>query len=324
MFGSFRLILALAVALAHADVSWSGSHIGVVAVVSFFLLSGYVVAGLLAPGTRLSHSCTRFYLERAARLLPLYYAFLLVGIVIAALGNITSSLHGPGTSQQIAGHLLVIPLNYYMLWPDMGRNLLLPPAWSLGLEIQFYLLAPWLLRKPAWLLGTAGVSLGISTAAFLGLLHTDWFAYRLLCGNLFIFLSGVWLYRLHHQKASPTPLLLVWTYCLALFIFTRQLGTWGTPFTFEVLLGYLLGLPALALLGKYSRKRWDDHLGQLAYGVFLGHFCVLWIFQHLGWLTAPGRPLSLYIGLVLGTAYLGHALIERPLIAYRRHIRHYN
>lgn len=324
MFGSFRLILALTVALAHADVTWGGWHLGVIAVVSFFMLSGYVVAGLLAPGSRLANSSTRFYLERATRLLPLYYAFLLAGIVIAMLGNITPSLGGPGTPVQIAGHLLVIPLNFYMLWPDLGRNLLLPPAWSLGLEIQFYLLAPWLLRKPAWLLGTLVLSLGISTAAHLGLLHTDWFAYRLLCGNLYIFLSGVLLYRLHHQKASLTPLLLMWTYCLALFFLTSQLGIWGTPFTFEVLLGYLLGLPALALLGKLARQNWDDHLGQLAYGVFLGHFCVLWIFNNLGWLTPPGRPLALYIMLIVGMAYLGHRLIERPLTAYRRRMRYYN
>ena len=321
MFGSFRLILALAVALAHATVSWGGSHLGVIAVVSFFMLSGYVVAGLLTPGSALAKSPTAFYLERAVRLLPLYYAFLLVGLIIAMLGGITTSLDGPGTPIQIAAHLLVIPLNYFMIWPELGRNLLLPPAWSLGLEIQFYLLAPWLLRKPTWLLGTLVVSLGVSTAALLGQLHTDWFGYRLLCGNLYIFLSGVWLCRVHNQKASPTPLLLVWAYCLALLIITRQLGTWDTPFTFEVLLGYLLGLPVLALLGKLPRKTWDDHLGQLAYAGFLGHFAVLWVFQNLGWLIPPGRPLLLYLALVLGIALAGHLIIERPLLTWRRSMR---
>jgi peptidoglycan/LPS O-acetylase OafA/YrhL len=302
MFGSFRLILALTVALAHANVSWGGSHLGVIAVVSFLMLSGYVVAGLLAPGTSLAKSPSSFYLERAARLLPLYYAFLLVGVIIATVGTMTPTLDGPGSPAQIISHLLIVPLNYYMVWPDLGRNLLLPPAWSLGLEIQFYLLAPWLLRKPGWLLGALALSLGVSLSAYLGLIHTDWFGYRLLCGNLYIFLSGAWLYRMHHQKASPTPLLLVWVLILALFILTRQLGTWGTPFTFEVLLGYLLGLPALALLGQRPRKTWDDHLGQLAYGAFLGHFAVLWLFQTLGWLTPPGRPLPLYVALVLATA----------------------
>lgn len=324
MFGSFRLLLALTVALAHANVSWGGWHLGVIAVVSFLVLSGYVVGALLAPGSALAQSPAKFYLERAVRLLPLYYAFLLVGLIIAMIGGITSSLNGPGTPVQLAAHLLVIPLNYYMVWPELGRNLLLPPAWSLGLEIQFYLLAPWLLRKPSLMLGALVVSLGMATAAHLGLLHTDWFGYRLLCGNLYLFLSGAWLYRMHHQKASAAPLLLVWATTLALFMLTGQLGTWGTPFTFEVLLGTLLGLPALALLGKRPRKHWDDRLGQLAYGVFLGHFCVLWVFENLGWLAPPGRPLLLYMVLVLVIAYLGHALVERPLTVFRRRLRLYN
>ena len=324
MFGSLRLLLAFTVALAHANVSWGGWHLGVIAVVSFFMLSGYVVGALLAPGSALARSPATFYLERATRLLPLYYAFLAVGVVIALAGNITPTLDGPGTPAQMAAHLLLIPLNYYMVWPELGQNLLLPPAWSLGLEIQFYLLAPWLVRKPNGLLTALALSLTIATAAHLSLLHTDWFGYRLLCGNLYIFLSGAWLYRVHHQQASPTPLKLVWVFSLALLLLTHQLGTWSTPFTVEVLTGYLLGLPVLALLGQQPRKDWDDRLGQLAYGVFLGHFCVLWIFQNLGWLTPPGRPLLLYLMLVLGLAYLGHTLIERPLSAYRRRMRRYN
>ena len=321
MFGSFRLLLALTVALAHANFSWGGWHLGVIAVVSFLVLSGYVVGALLAPGSALAQSPAKVYLERAVRLLPLYYAFLLVGLIIAMMGGITSSLDGPGTPVQLAAHLLVIPLNYYMVWPELGRNLLLPPAWSLGLEIQFYLLAPWLLRKPQWLLVALGLSLAMATAAHLGLLHTDWFGYRLLCGNLYIFLSGAWLYRVHHQKASATPLRLVWLFSLALLLMTRQLGTWGTPFTFEVLLGYLLGLPVLARLGQQPRKTWDDHLGQLAYGAFLGHFTVLWLFQTVGWLTPPGRPLLLYLALVLGLALVGHLLIEKPLMTWRKTMR---
>jgi peptidoglycan/LPS O-acetylase OafA/YrhL len=309
------------VALSHASVSWQGRNIGVMAVVIFFMLSGYVVAGLLRHEGALANSPIRFYVERAARLLPLYYAFVLVGAVIAAIGVITPALEGHGNVGQWIGNLTIIPLNYYMVFPELDRFQLIPPAWSLGLEVQFYLLAPWLLRSSRWMLVAMVVTGAIAAAAYLGQLHTDWFGYRLLFGNLYIFLSGAWLYRVHHEKASPAPLMLAWGFCFFLLLMTLLLGTWGTPYTFEVLASYLIGLPLLAWLGRQTRKSWDDHLGELAYGAFLSHFAILWTFQYVGWLTPPGRPLLIYLALVLAAALSGHLLIERPLLGWRRRLR---
>lgn len=322
MFGSLRLLLALAVALSHAHISWRGHHIGVMAVVVFLLLSGYVVAGLLRPGSALSRSPMRFYAERSARLLPLYYALMLAGALLVLAGGTHSEfLQGPGTAAQWWANLLIVPQNYSMFSQTLEHFLLVPPAWSLGLEIQFYLLAPWLLRGERIMLVAMAATLAISAAAHLGLLHGDWFGYRLLCGNLYIFLSGVWLYRMHHAQASAVPLLGIWGLCLLLFAATGWLGKWGTPFNFEVLLGYLLGLPLVAWLGRQSRKPWDDQLGQLAYGAFLSHFAILWLAPQLGLITPSGRPLISYLALVLAAALVGHVVVERPLLAWRRRLR---
>ena len=262
MFGSLRLVLALVVALSHVGVSWHDFHIGVMAVVVFFMLSGYVVAGLLAPGSPLGRSCTRFYVERAARLLPLYYAYLLIGGLLAVTNRIESpSVQGGGTPSQWLANLLIIPLNYGMVIPGVDRFMLIPPAWSLGLEIQFYLLAPWILRKGRTIVIAMAMTIAISAAAHLGLLQGDWFGYRLLAGNLYIFLSGAWLYRVHHQAASRTPLIAAWSVGLLLFVLTGILGRWGIPFCFEVLVAYLVGLPLLAWLGRKPRATWDDQLG---------------------------------------------------------------
>ena len=165
------------------------------------------------------------------------------------------------------------------------------------------------------------LSFFVSTMAHLGLLHTDWFGYRLLFGNLFVFATGAWLYRVQHQQASAKPLLYVWGACLALFLVTGARGTWSTPFTFEVLFGFLVALPLVAALGATPRRRWDDHLGHVAYGVFLCHFIVLWVGQHQGWLLPPGRPLLLYGAAVFALALLGHIAVERPLLAWRRRLR---
>ncbi len=322
MFGSLRLLLAILVALSHASVSWQGHHIGVMAVVVFLLLSGYVVAGLLRPGSALAGSALRFYLERSARLLPLYYALMITAALIVLAGGVNSEfLQGRGTPAQWGANLLIVPQNYSMFSPDLEHFLLVPPAWSLGLEIQFYLLAPWLLRHSGVLLVAMAATLGIAAVAHLGLLHADWFGYRLLCGNLYIFLSGAWLNRAHHANASLLPLQCIWGFVLVLFLVTGWLGKWHTPFTFEVLLGYLLGLPLLAWLGHQRRRTLDDQLGQLAYGTFLSHFAVLWLAPQLHLITSSARPLVIYLALVLATALVGHLLVERPLLAWRRRLR---
>ena len=321
MFGSLRLVLALMVALSHIGVSWQGRHIGVMAVVVFLLLSGDVVAGLLAPGSALARSPARFYGERALRLLPLYFTFMLAGAALAAWGAQSPFLQGPATAVQWLANLLLVPLNYSMIFTGLERFVLVPPAWSLGLEIQFYLLAPWLLRSERWMLCAMTATLCVAAAAHLGLIHADWFGYRLLCGNLYIFLGGAWLYRVHHGKSASAPLLTAWATCLFLFVLAGALGRWGTPFTFEVLASYLLGLPLLAWLGRRPRKSWDDQLGQLAYGVFLSHFAVLWAFPNAGWGAPLGRPLLLYLMLVMCAAFVGHLLVERPLLGWRRRLR---
>ena len=322
MFGSLRLALAIAVALSYVGVSWKDRHIGVMAVIVFFMLSGYVVAGLLAPGSALARSRARFYVERAARLLPLYYAFALVGGLLAIVTRPESPfLQGTGTPFQWLANLLIIPLNYGMFVSGVDHFMLIPPAWSLGLEIQFYLLAPWILGRDRAIIGAMTVTLAIGAAAHLGKLHGDWFGYRLLCGNLYIFLSGAWLYRVHHQAATYTPLVAVWSVNLLLFVLTGFLGRWGVPFSFEVLAAYLAGLPLLAWLGRQPRTAWDDRLGQLAYGTFLGHFAVIWAFSRFGWITPSAHPLPIYVALVLAAALLGHVLIERPLLDWRRRLR---
>lgn len=321
MFGSLRLLLAIAVALSHAGFSWQERHIGVMAVIVFLMLSGYVVAGLLAQGGHLAASPLRFYMERAARLLPLYYLYLLVGLGAVLWGVGSPFLQGSGTVLQILSNLLVIPLNYSMFIEPLDTYQLVPPAWSLGLEIQFYLLAPWLLARQERLLAGLVLSLAVGASAQLGYLHTDWFGYRLLCGNLYIFLSGVWLYRIHHGTAKFTPLLGIWVITLLLYMVVGYQGRWGTPFAFEVLTGYLIGLPLVAWLGRQTRRKWDDDLGQLAYGVFLGHFSILWLLQELGWPTITLELMPLYIALAIGSAYIGHQLVERPLLDWRRRLR---
>jgi peptidoglycan/LPS O-acetylase OafA/YrhL len=90
-------------------------------------------------------------------------------------------------------------MNFFM-WNDALQFGLIPPSWSLGAEIQFYAVVPWILlaglRAPA-----LAASLAVYACALFGVLNPDWFAYRLLPGVLFMFLLGSWLYDFQHEAA---------------------------------------------------------------------------------------------------------------------------
>ena len=325
MLGTLRLLLALLVALSHADVRWFGLNPGVSAVVGFYLISGYVMCGLLHRHYATPSRVGYFYLDRAFRLLPAYY-------VVVALTALWYLWHGPqppflGQAPSLSGwlnNLLVVPLNFSM-WNDANRFVMVPPAWSLAAEIQFYLLFPWLVFLR--LRGVAMVaSLLVFAAAFVGWINTDWYGYRLLPGVLFVFLLGAWLHDRHATPGAPAPrggpgtdraVLFVIAVIVAVAALGAHAGVLTLPYNREVLLGLGLTLPTVHLLARLPEQSWDARAGDLSYGLFLTHFLAFWLW--------PGAEegaveLALRLVLALALAWLLQRFIERPFIRARHRL----
>ena len=143
-----RAIAILTVVSAHAGVPWlAGGFIGVDV---FFVLSGYLITGLLVEEYRANGRIDfpAFYVRRFRRLLP---ALL---VMLAVTGVLGSLLLAPGEQpgQAIAAassaawlsnfRFAFSNLGYFS--PDAETNLFLH-TWSLGVEEQFYLAWPALL-----------------------------------------------------------------------------------------------------------------------------------------------------------------------------------
>lgn len=326
--GTLRYILAVLVLVSHAGVNISGRHPGVVAVVVFYLISGYVMAALIARHYRAPRDLPRFYADRLLRIYPQYLLYAsLTALWYAATATHTAFLQHPPTLQDVANNLLVLPLNYFM-FNGADQFTLIPPAWSLGAELSFYLLAPWLWRhiRCAALLGVA--SFGIELAAWQGLLPTDAWGYRLLPGVLWVFLLGMFLHRAHQAPQTKRALTLVAS-CLvcigAALLIVGPARAFERNYTFEVVCGVLLGYPLVAFLAvRRSRPfappwaaRLDEHLGNISYGVFLNHFLLFWLFG----LQAPGISLVFFVmGSTLLSA-ISHRWVETPVLHLRRYIR---
>lgn len=150
-----RAVAVVAVVLFHAEVPGLGG--GFVGVDVFFVISGFLITGLLwrEVSTAGTVRLGRFYGARARRLLPASAA---VGVV-TAIGSavlLAPLLAESGLKDGIASALYVS--NYWFIL--RGVDYLTPamPAspfehyWSLGVEEQFYLVWPALIIGTAWLI----------------------------------------------------------------------------------------------------------------------------------------------------------------------------
>ncbi|MBD5635375.1 MAG: acyltransferase, partial [Candidatus Eremiobacteraeota bacterium] len=111
----------------------------------FFVLSGFLITGILLgtkPGGRSAYF-KRFYIRRAARILPLYFAVLLVLFVVSR-GQYGAYFALCALMSADFANLFGVAI------PDAAG-----PYWSLGVEEQFYLIWPWLVlwldrKRLAW------------------------------------------------------------------------------------------------------------------------------------------------------------------------------
>jgi len=290
MYGYLRFVLAFLVLISHVNVRVFHMNPGVVAVVMFYLLAGHVVCHLwdnVLPrgGSRILW----FYRDRVLRILPMYlYITLLTVLFLLATGY-----GNPDWSWlKLAGNLLVVPVNYYMVLDTAILTdpswALIPTAWSLGAELQAYALLPLALVSRRWNLWLLGGSFLVYLLANLGVIHPDYFGYRLIFGVFFMFSAGACIQRTRFKPLSvkdPNLILpwTMWAVFLAMAGVFAALDLFSPAYTRETFLGMILGIPLVFFLGRVRKKsRWNTLLGSLSYGVFLAHFLVIWFLDHLG------------------------------------------
>jgi peptidoglycan/LPS O-acetylase OafA/YrhL len=127
-------------ALSAFSADWSGVDL-------FFVLSGFLIGGILLDARNSPQYFRAFYMRRVFRILPIYYLWTLLFafLVIAAL------VFFPGRFPVSSADLLQVPL-HLLFWQNMHYSLSpfqwiwFGVTWSLAVEEQFYLVAPPLIR----------------------------------------------------------------------------------------------------------------------------------------------------------------------------------
>jgi peptidoglycan/LPS O-acetylase OafA/YrhL len=251
----------------------------------FFVLSGFLIVGILIDQRESKNSLQVFYIRRACRIFPLYFLLLILCIGLANLSWWPTEAH-----EWTFGNLM--PLWSYATFTQnivmglretLGANAL-AITWSLAVEEQFYLIIPLVMlvvtrHKLAWLFLLALICvpvLRIVSPGFHAYINTPWRADSLLAGGCLALLvrSPKWmpLVRTNPKRVTlagilllgVTPVVIVFPGCLGVLTQSWLAATYA-----------LLTLVAVAgshpQLAKWLRTPLLLVLGRLSYGIYMFH-----------------------------------------------------
>jgi len=263
---------------------------GYLAVQSFFLLSGFVLAQSYASARWNRTTLTRFGMARVARIYPAYFFSLVLIIPFMVETFLKRHLGAPQQLALIGNYTLV--LQGWTGAMGVGWN---TPAWSLSCEFFFYLCFPLLLlwfrdgkmRKtlPALalsfvtpiILAHAGVP-----AAWKPIHHLSDFVAGIAASNIFVAVSrsapwmrrrGYWLYL----PALAGGLAMI-THPEVLSGTLANLNTVLRPLNVAALVGLALGGGIGARLLSAARAQ---YLGKISYSMYILHVPLLWWYSRI-------------------------------------------
>ena len=359
--GILRLLLAIVVVCGHIFPAWLWGIQNVLAVKAFFVISGFYMALILTERYRratLQFYLNRLLrlLPLHLAVLAIMVALIVVapGLIGLPLVNLegwrlvlsTPELYPTGVLLAIMNVTLIgsdltnftcldtTTLRFYLEGPDPGRVgtclrrgipvsafLINGPMWTIGIELIFYAMAPFVVRRSTrtllLLTGIAALPRFWLMYSGLGLLpwHRGVAAFELV-----YFLIGVLAFRLYLQlRETPAmhsrPLLLGITGALLL------LTVFGSPdWHWAYIVVLAAALPALFLATTTSRL--DAYLGSLSYPVYTCQWLVLGVMN--GGMTVieeqDGTPV--WIAANLAAVLLVSAAAEWTIVRPIERIRH--
>ena len=302
----------------------------------FFVLSGFLITGILLETRQRPDYYRRFYIRRALRILPLYYGVLVLLVVVSKAGLTDRPLSWAfvGLSAVYLANttpLLGVPLQYGVLW-------------SLAVEEHFYLLWPTFVRRlktrhlkmfafavclAALAFRIAAFHLGYNVFGFYTWMVCDGLAMGAL---LAIGVRGHLPGRTALWRIAELTLL----YAMACFFVEKLVGARLTGAALQISginAFFTFTLAGVLLLGsRYGiRSRILEFVGAISYGVYLVHTLIFDVFdamarrhfpslapEHLNFLPATVR-FCLVAAATLAIAWLSRWYFEDRFLRLKDH-----
>jgi peptidoglycan/LPS O-acetylase OafA/YrhL len=319
---------------------WSGVDL-------FFVLSGFLITGILYDTRNDPHYYKNFYARRSLRIFPIYYLVALIFLVL------TPILHIPWRAAHIS-FLFYVGYPASVILPGLAEVsplMRITHLWSLCVEEQFYLIWPSLVAKlPSkkaiyWACGTMVVT-AFSLRLLIWATNTDsaWAYTFLLCRIDSLGIGGALAMlvrdpkRLASLRWAPSCFI-VGALSVAAIVLVRgtvdhldpmlyTVGFTVIAFTYGGLLGSTLANGSL--INRFFSLSVLRMFGRYSYGLYLYHFPLTVLFYptkayfisltHSG---AWGRIIYLVIVLTanLAIAALSFHYLEAPIMRLKSHFR---
>jgi peptidoglycan/LPS O-acetylase OafA/YrhL len=316
---------------------WSG-------VVLFFVLSGFLITGILWESFADPHWWRKFFARRVLRIFPLYY----LALAIVVLGAIPR-----GTVTTVAAHLWIPGFFLENMPPFAQVSDNLPSAtpifhlWSIAVEEQFYLIWPFLLvlfRRNRRHASSLCLALFAASAAFRFFInafaaHPDLFEHTLFTQAGALALGG-WLALSFHgpewraitRLAVPAALLGFAAFGISGWLSgdLKSTGRFMMTFGLPAITLFFAALICLAVqpggIARAFSMQWLRWVGNLSYGIYVFHILLLPVITILARRLAPHASAMLFnaVQLViaaivsLAAATLSFHLYERRFLRLKR------
>ncbi len=308
----------------------------------FFVLSGFLITGILLDSKDSPHYWSSFYKRRLLRIFPLYYFVVIVTwLTVIFIEKAPDRLQGYDSFAWFFGFAPNIAMALKNGWLYHSHVFNLNHLWSLAVEEQFYLLWPLTVRllPVRWLAAWCVFLLAIATPLrfwVAGDAGVDSVAsYVLPFTRMDGLAAGSFLavfFRLDLHSFVPfdkwiARIVFAWTgwQIYQIFLHGTEMRLYNLSAIFFASLLYLaLNTDRSALVRRFCENAFLRDLGKYSYGLYVFHHMFLYAWEKgfgdrlLAGGLHPALAQSIYIVLAFAGTYLlarlSWALIEKPFL----------
>lgn len=320
----------------------------------FFILSGFLITGILYDARNEPNYFRNFYMRRVLRIFPLYYGVLALVFFVAPL---IPMLRGETLDYLVDRQwwAWLYGVNVYIALQGDWSFTYLEHLWSLCIEEHFYFFWPvavYLMASRPRLLIVASLSIALAamaarlTGSLMGL--SWWTTYVLTPFRLDVLALGAFIAVTARQPGGFDRLVraLPWVAAVAAgllvmtFGWTRFVSRESMEFVLPVrasliqmllgcLLVWALSAPQRSSISRFFQLRWLMFLGTYSYGLYVYHHFISYYLtvnrtelELARWLGSHGAAVALQatlgIAVSLAIAYLSYEYFEKRFLRLKR------
>ena len=342
--GFLRLLLALSVVSAHLiDDPLFNLVGGTVAVKTFYIISGFYMAMIINS----YKNNISFFKSRYLRLFPVYFACVLIAFYLGDGATAHNQKLFNNDQVPLATHLFLLFTNIFIFFqdlvmfisvkegeffftsdfqsstPPLYHFLFIPQAWTLGIELSFYMLAPLMIKKKniKLIIFLIFISLTLRFLLILFDFKGDPWTYRFFPSELALFLLGSLSYYIFSDlniKISKVKIYLIYT---LIVIFTFSYSFISLPGR-SIVYFFLVASTLWFIFQLTKNSKIDRFIGELSYPVYCSHlFINSYIFNKINFFNNSDISFLtsfLKIFIVIIISAIIYSLIQIPVDRYRK------